>query len=129
MRHGNRRGKLARPTGHRLALLRNLVTSLLEHEQIETTDSRAKELRRIADKMITLGKRGDLHARRQALAVIRTKDVTHKVFSELADRYRSRKGGYTRVMKSRMRVGDAAQLSIIELVDRPAKVAAKAKAE
>jgi large subunit ribosomal protein L17 len=128
MRHGNRRGKLARPTGHRLALLRNLVTSLLEHEQIETTDSRAKELRRIADQMITLGKRGDLHARRQALAVIRTKDVTHKLFSELADRYRDRRGGYTRVMKSRVRVGDAASLSIVELVDRPARVA-EAKAE
>ena len=119
MRHGNRRGKLGRPTGHRLALLRNMVTSLFEHEQIETTDAKAKELRRVADRMITLGKRGDLHARRQALAVIRSEDVASKGFGELADRYRARRGGYTRVVKSRVRVGDAASLSIIELVDRP----------
>jgi large subunit ribosomal protein L17 len=125
MRHGNRRGKLRLPTAHRLALLRNMVTSLFEHEQIETTDAKAKELRRIADKMITLGKRGDLHARRQALAVIRTEDMTSKVFGELAERYRARAGGYTRVLKSRVRVGDAASMSIVELVDRPApKVAA-----
>ncbi len=130
MRHGNRRGKLERPTGHRLALLRNLVTSLFEHEQVETTDPRAKELRRLADKMITLGKRGDLHARRQALAVIRSDDAARKVFGELAERYRARKGGYTRVMKSRIRVGDAAPLSIVELVDRPqAKAQPKAAAE
>jgi large subunit ribosomal protein L17 len=119
MRHGNRRGKLRRPTGHRLALLRNMVTSLLEREQVETTDAKAKELRRIADRMITLGKRGDLHARRQALAVIRSEDVARKVFGELAERYRARAGGYTRVLKSRVRVGDAARLSIVELVDRP----------
>jgi large subunit ribosomal protein L17 len=127
MRHGNRRGKLRLPTGHRLALLRNMVTSLFEHEQIETTDAKAKELRRIADKMITLGKRGDLHARRQALAVIRTDAAAKKVFGELAERYRVRAGGYTRVLKSRVRVGDAAQLSIVELVDRPAPKAAAAE--
>jgi large subunit ribosomal protein L17 len=127
MRHGNRRGKLRRPTGHRLALLRNMVTSLFEHEQIETTDAKAKELRRIADKMITLGKRGDLHARRQALAVIRTDEVAGKLFGELASRYRARAGGYTRVLKSRVRVGDAASMSIVELVDRPAPKAAAAK--
>jgi large subunit ribosomal protein L17 len=127
MRHGNRRGKLRRPTGHRLALLRNMVTSLFEHEQIETTDAKAKELRRIADRMITLGKRGDLHARRQALAVIRTDVITKKVFGELADRYRARAGGYTRVLKSRVRVGDAASMSIVELVDRPAPAAAPSK--
>jgi large subunit ribosomal protein L17 len=127
MRHGNRGGKLRLPTGHRLALLRNLVTSLFEHEQIETTDAKAKELRRIADKMITLGKRGDLHARRQALAVIRTEEVASKVFGELADRYRTRAGGYTRVLKSRVRVGDAASLSIVELVDRPAPKAVAAE--
>ncbi|HEY8122633.1 MAG TPA: 50S ribosomal protein L17 [Myxococcota bacterium] len=128
MRHGNRRGKLRRPTGHRLALLRNMVTSLFEHEQIETTDAKAKELRRIADKMITLGKRGDLHARRQALSVIRTDEITRKVFGELADRYRARAGGYTRVLKSRVRIGDAASMSIVELVDRPAPSAVAAKA-
>ncbi len=120
MRHRRRRGKLARPTAHRSALLRNLVTSLLDHELVETTDARAKELKRIADKMITLGKRGDLHARRQAAAVIRTREVLSKLFGGLAERYKARPGGYTRVLKSRIRVGDAAPLSIVELVDRPA---------
>jgi large subunit ribosomal protein L17 len=126
LRHRRRRGKLARPAAHRTALLRNLVTSLLDHEQIETTDPRAKELKRFADKMITLGKRGDLHARRQASSVIRDRDVVTKLFGDLAERYAKRPGGYTRVLKSRVRVGDAAPLSIIELVDRaPAGVPAK----
>jgi large subunit ribosomal protein L17 len=131
MRHGNRRGKLERPSGHRTAMLRNLVTSLLEHEQVETTDPRAKELRRLADRVITLGKRGDQHARRQALRIVRTDDVAAKVFGELATRYRARRGGYTRVLKARLRVGDAAPLSLVELVDRPQpKASAKpAKAE
>ncbi len=111
-------------------MLRNMVTSLLEHERIETTDAKAKELRRLADRMITLGKRGSLHARRQALAVIRTDEVTAKVFGPLAERYKARPGGYTRVLKSRLRVGDAAPLSVVELVDAPAASAkAKAKAE
>jgi large subunit ribosomal protein L17 len=118
LRHRRRRGKLARPAAHRVALLRNLVTSLLDHEQIETTDPRAKELKRVADRMITLGKRGDLHARRQASAVIRDRAVVTKLFDDLAERYADRPGGYTRVLKSRLRVGDAAPLSIIELVDR-----------
>jgi large subunit ribosomal protein L17 len=117
MRHRKHHGNLGRPTGHRTALLRNQVTSLLEHERIQTTDAKAKALRRVADQMITLGKRGTLHARRQALAVIRDKDVTSKVFGELADRYRERPGGYTRVLKLRQRVGDAAPISIVELVD------------
>ena len=99
-------------------MFRNMVTSLLEHERIETTDAKAKEVRRLADRMITLGKRGDLHARRQALSVIRSKAVTAKLFDELADRYRDRPGGYTRVIKVGRRVGDAAPVSIIELVDR-----------
>ena len=120
MRHRRRRGKLARPAAHRVALLRNLVTSLLDHELIETTDPRAKELKRVADQMITLGKRGDLHARRQAASFIRERDVVTKLFGPLAERYEKRPGGYTRVLKSRIRVGDAAPLSIIELVDRPA---------
>ena len=119
MRHRRRRGKLSRPSAHRSALLRNLVTSLLDHELIETTDPRAKELKRIADRMITLGKRGDLHARRQAASVIRTREVVSKLFGGLAERYKARPGGYTRVLKSRIRVGDAAPLSIVELVDRP----------
>jgi len=118
MRHRNSGRKLSRNTSHRKALFRNMVTSLLDHERIQTTDAKAKELRGITDRMITLGKRGDLHARRQALAVIRDKDVTAKLFGELADRFRERPGGYTRVIKAGRRAGDAAPLSIIELVDR-----------
>ncbi len=118
MRHRKSGRKLGRSSSHRKALFRNMVTSLLEHESIRTTDAKAKELRGLAERMITLGKRGDLHARRQALSVIRSKGVTAKLFSELAERYRSRAGGYTRVVKVGHRVGDAAPLSIIELVDR-----------
>jgi large subunit ribosomal protein L17 len=117
VRHRKRHGKLGRNSAHRKALLRNLVTSLLDQERIETTDAKAKELRRVADRMITLGKRGSLHARRQALSVIRSKQVTEKVFGELADRFRERPGGYTRVLKVRWRTGDAAPMSIIELVE------------
>ncbi len=123
MRHRKQHGKLGRTSSHRKALLRNMVTSLLDHERIETTDAKAKELRRIADRMITLGKRGDLHARRQALSVIKDKGVAAKLFDELADRYKDRPGGYTRVLKVRNRVGDAAPLSIVELVDGEAKAA------
>ena len=117
MRHRARSRKLGRTSAHRKALYRNLVTSLLEHERIETTDAKAKELRRVADRMITLGKRGDLHARRQALRVVRDKAVAAKLFSELAERFRDRPGGYTRVIKVRTRVGDAAPMSIVELVE------------
>jgi large subunit ribosomal protein L17 len=109
--------------------MRNLVTALLDHEQIETTDAKAKELKRYADKMITLGKRGDLHARRQALRIVRSAEVTGKLFSTLAERYRTREGGYTRVLKLRTRVGDAAPISLVELVDREAPVKAKAADE
>ena len=119
MRHRKSGRKLGRSTSHRRALFHNLVTSLLEHERIETTDAKAKDLRRVADRMITLGKRGDLHARRTALRTIQSKGVTNKVFGDLAERFRDRAGGYTRVMKVRTRVGDAAPMSIIELVDRP----------
>jgi len=118
MNHRKTGRKLSRTSAHRKALLRNMVTSLLEHEQIRTTDAKAKELRGVADKMITLGKRGTLHARRQALQTIRSKEVTSKVFDVLADRYRERSGGYTRVIKVGQRAGDAAPMSIIELVDR-----------
>ena len=93
-----------------------MVTSLLDHELIETTDAKAKEVRRVADRMITLGKRGSLHARRQAAAVIRDDAIVAKLFGGLAARYEKRPGGYTRVLKSRVRVGDAAPLSIVELV-------------
>ena len=109
-------------------MYRNMVTSLLDHERIETTDAKAKEVRRIAERMITLGKRGGLHARRQALRVIRNRDVTAKVFDDLAERYRERPGGYTRVLKVRVRPGDAAALSLVELVDAGA-AAAPADAE
>lgn len=119
MRHRKGGRKLGRTSSHRQALMRNMVTSLLDHERIQTTDAKAKELRRIAERMITLGKRGDLHARRQALSVIRSKDVTAKLFDELADRYRERPGGYTRVMKLGQRHGDAASMSLIELLDGP----------
>jgi large subunit ribosomal protein L17 len=98
--------------------LRNLVTSLLDHERIETTHAKARELRRVADRMITLGKRGSLHARRRALRVIRSPEVASKVFGDLAERFRDRPGGYTRVVKLRDRIGDAAPLSLVELVDR-----------
>jgi len=129
MRHRNAGRKLGRTSAHRTALLRNMVTSLLEHEQIETTDAKAKELRRMADKMITLAKRGDLHARRQAASFVRTDEVTSKLFGPLAERYKERPGGYTRVLKVRTRPGDAAPISIIELVDRETKAVAKAAPE
>jgi large subunit ribosomal protein L17 len=97
-------------------MFRNMVTSLLEHERIYTTEAKAKELRRWADWMITLGKRGDLHARRQALQVIRDKSVVHKLFTDLAQRYQARSGGYTRTVKVGFRAGDGAPLSLIELL-------------
>ncbi len=117
MRHRKRTAKLGRSPAHRKALLRNMVTSLLEHERIQTTHAKARELRRTAERMITLGKRGGLHARRRALRVIRSRDVAAKVFDDLAARYRDRPGGYTRVLKLGNRVGDGAPLSIIELVE------------
>ena len=118
MNHRKTGRKLGRSSAHRKALFRNMVTSLLEHEQIRTTDAKAKELRGVAEKMITLGKKGTLHARRNALRTIRSKDVTAKVFDELAERYKDRPGGYTRVIKLGQRPGDAAPMAIIELVDR-----------
>ena len=116
MRHGKSGRKLGRTSSHRLAMFRNMVTSLLEHERIYTTDAKAKELRRWADWLITLGKRGDLHARRQALQVVRDKSVVHKLFTDLAQRYQARNGGYTRRVKVGVRVGDGAPLSLIELL-------------
>lgn len=115
MRHGKSGRKLNRNTSHRMAMFRNMVTSLLQHERIYTTVPKAKELRRWADWMITLGKRGDLHARRQALAVIREKAVIHKVFAELGPRFQNRPGGYTRIIKVGYRRGDAAPMCILEL--------------
>ena len=110
-------------------MYRNLVTSLLDHERVQTTDAKAKGVRSIAERMITLGKRGDLHARRRALRVIRSRSVAAKVFDDLAERFRDRPGGYTRIVKLGRRVGDAAPISIIELVEAgvPAKTASAAK--
>ena len=116
MRHRKDHRKLGRSNSHRKAMLRNLVTSLLDHEQVRTTDAKAKEVRRVAERMITLGKRGTLAARRQALKTIRTKDVTAKVFDVLADRYDGREGGYTRILKLGRRHGDNAPISLIQLI-------------
>jgi large subunit ribosomal protein L17 len=118
MRHNKSGRKLGRNSGHRNAMMRNMVTSLIEHGRITTTDSRAKELRKLVDRMITLGKRGDLHARRQALSVLGDRKLTEKLFDTLASRYAERNGGYTRVLKAGNRYGDAAPMALIELVDR-----------
>ena len=117
MRHRKAGKRLGRTTSHREAMLRNMVTSLLEHERIVTTTPKAKEVRRLADRMITLAKRGDLHARRQAMAVIRSKNVVAKLFEELKNDYLTREGGYTRIIKTGNRIGDAASMAIIELVN------------
>ncbi|AFM27879.1 50S ribosomal protein L17 [Desulfomonile tiedjei] len=121
MRHRKAKYKLGMNTSHREAMLRNMVTSLLEHESITTTDARAKALRSVADKMITLGKRGDLHARRQALAVIRSKKVTQILFEDIAPRFSNRDGGYVRVIKKGFRQGDRAPVSLVELVEKKAE--------
>ncbi|MBN1614231.1 MAG: 50S ribosomal protein L17 [Deltaproteobacteria bacterium] len=127
MRHGKSVSKLGRTTSHRIAMMRNMVTSFLKYEQVRTTDAKAKALKRVAEKMITLGKRGDLHARRQALSFIRDKDVVKKLFDELSLRYRERAGGYTRVMKIGYRLGDNAPLSLIEFVREDEKDKTKKK--
>lgn len=119
MRHKVAHRKLQRPTAHRLAMLHNMVTSLLEHERIETTVPRAKEARRMAEHVITLGKRGGVHNVRMAQKIVRNRDVLKKVFSELKDRYAKRAGGYTRILRGGFRRGDAADVAILELVDRP----------
>ncbi|ABW66544.1 50S ribosomal protein L17 [Desulfosudis oleivorans] len=135
MRHRKSGVKLGRTGSHRNAMFRNMVTSLLKHEKIQTTDAKAKELRRWADHVITLAKRGDLHARRQVMAIVREKNVVHKLFAEAAERFGSREGGYTRLTKIGARPGDAAPVTLIELVSltettekkkkKPAKTAAK----
>jgi large subunit ribosomal protein L17 len=116
MRHGKAGSQLGRNTSHRKALLRNMVTSLFKHEQIVTTDTKAKALRPVAEKLITLAKRGDLHARRQALAYIQDKSVAHRLFDEVKDRYLDRQGGYLRIVKKGTRKGDGAPVSIIQLL-------------
>jgi len=116
MRHRIAGIKLGRTSSHRDAMFRNMVTSLFKHDRIRTTDVKAKELKRWADKIVTLAKQGDLNARRQALAIVREKDVVHKLFEEATERFGSISGGYTRVVKVGRRPGDAAPISIVELV-------------
>ncbi len=129
MRHRMSGRKLGRTTSHRLAMFANMTQSLLRHEQIVTTLPKAKELRRVVDRMITLGKRGGLHHRRQAASFLHDEVVVRKLFGPLAERYRNRNGGYTRVLKAGFRYGDNAPLSVIELVDRdPAAKGAEDKA-
>lgn len=117
MRHNKSGKRLGRNTPHRTAMLRNMVTSLFDHEKITTTDARAKELRKVVDRMITLGKRGDLHARRQVLSVIRDQTIVAKLFDQIGPRYKDRPGGYTRIIKIGSRLGDNAPQSIIALVE------------
>ncbi|MBW1939760.1 MAG: 50S ribosomal protein L17 [Deltaproteobacteria bacterium] len=116
MRHRKSGLKLNKTASHRNAMFRNMVTSLFKHDRIKTTDAKAKELRRWADQIITLAKRGDLHARRQALSIIREKDIVHKLFEEAVERFGIVSGGYTRITKLGRRPGDAALVSMIELV-------------
>src|SRR6058998_2795152 len=116
MRHRVAGVKLGRTPAHRRALLRNLVTALLEHEVVRTPDAKAKELRRWVDRVITLGKQGTLHARRQVLSIVQDKAVVRKLFDTIGPRFKNRPGGYTRIVKIGIRRGDAAQMSVIELV-------------
>ncbi|MGH7813426.1 MAG: 50S ribosomal protein L17 [Candidatus Binataceae bacterium] len=125
MRHLNQGRKLNRTSAHRKALFKNLVLALIRHEKITTTDPKAKELRRIADRMVTLGKQGDLAARRRAFAFMQSHEAVVKLFGEIAPRFKDRNGGYTRVVKMGHRRGDAALLSIIEFTGAEEKTAAK----
>ena len=118
MRHGFAGRRFSRSAAHRKAMFANMAAALIKHEQIETTLPKAKDLRRVMDRLITLGKRGDLHARRQAIARLRDPKITEKLFGELAERYKQRAGGYTRVLKAGFRYGDMAPMAVIELVDR-----------
>jgi large subunit ribosomal protein L17 len=118
MRHGVAGRKLGVTSSHRQAMFRNMAVALIKHEQITTTLPKAKELRPVAEKLITLGKRGGLHSRRLAYAQLRDNTIVTKLFDTLADRYRARAGGYTRVLKAGIRYGDAADMAVIELVDR-----------
>lgn len=121
MRHGIKGRKLNRNSSHRRSLFANMAEALIKHEQIETTLPKAKELRPIVEKLVTLAKRGDLHARRQALAFLYDKEIVKKLFDVLAKRYQSRNGGYLRIIKAGFRYGDAAPVAIIEFVDRDVK--------
>jgi large subunit ribosomal protein L17 len=118
MRHGMAGRKLNRTSSHRKAMFANMAASLIEHEQIVTTLPKAKEIRPIVEKLVTLGKRGDLHARRQAVSQIKDQDAVRKLFDSLATRYATRNGGYLRIMKAGFRTGDNAPMAVIEFVDR-----------
>ncbi|MEQ8370657.1 MAG: 50S ribosomal protein L17 [Alphaproteobacteria bacterium] len=118
MRHRLAGRKFSRTSSHRKAMFANMAAALLKHEQITTTLPKAKDLRRVVDRLVTLGKRGDLHARRQALSVLHDTALAGKLFTTLAERYADRSGGYTRVLKAGFRYGDAAPMAVIELVDR-----------
>ena len=125
MRHAKAGKKLGRDSAHRKALYSNLTGALIEHGRIETTEAKAKAVKPFAEKMITLGKRGDLHARRQALAALRSNDVVHHLFAEVAPRFSERAGGYTRIVKLGQRQGDAAEMAYLEFVDHePGRVTA-----
>jgi large subunit ribosomal protein L17 len=127
MRHRKAGAKLGRTTSHRKAMTRNMLTSLFEHEKIVTTEAKAKAVKPLAEKMITLAKRGDLHARRQAMSVLTSKSVTAKLFSDLKDRYMERSGGYTSVVKVGLRRGDCAPMAVLELIKPEEAVKAKKK--
>ena len=127
MRHRKAGKELSRNTSHRRAMLRNMVTSLMKHDQIETTDTKAKTIRPVAEKMITLAKRGDLHARRQALSYMQDKSATHRLFDEIKDRYLDRQGGYVRIVKKGFRKGDGAPVSIVQLLPTEEEKKAKKK--
>ncbi|PHR21486.1 MAG: 50S ribosomal protein L17 [Hoeflea sp.] len=138
MRHGNSGRKLNRTSSHRKAMFANMAASLIEHEQIVTTLPKAKEIRPIVEKLVTLGKRGDLHARRQAISQIRDNEAVRKLFDTIATRYATRNGGYIRIMKAGYRTGDNAPMAVVEFVDRDvdakgakdrARVAVEAAAE
>ncbi len=118
MRHGNAHRKLGRTTSHRLAMFRNMAADLIKHEQITTTLPKAKDLRRVTERLITLAKRGDLHARRLAISRLRDEKIVAKLFDTIGPRYKTREGGYTRVLKAGFRYGDSAPIAVIELVDR-----------
>ena len=122
MRHQYGLKRLGRTGPHRLALMRNMLTSLLEHERCHTTVAKAKSLQRVAERYLTIGKKDTLANRRIALSFVKSKDVVHKLFAELGPRYKARNGGCTRITKTRLRAGDAAEMAVIELVDSPVKV-------
>jgi large subunit ribosomal protein L17 len=126
MRHQRAGKKLGRAPAHRKALYSNLAGALIEHGRIQTTEAKAKAVKPFAEKMITLGKRGDLHARRQALSELRSQDVVHRLFADVAPRFSERPGGYTRIIKLGPRQGDAAEMVYLELVDYDAAAAGSA---